>query len=461
MSVRRSLIVLLLVMVLVPSAVFLTTARNTRAEREQQLETLANLQRYTVNTGAVEAIVSAIGKIQADQTVQLSFLTAGRVDEVLVSAGDYVFAGDALVRLDSEIQRIAYEQALLALDNARLQLADAQSPPTEDELAIAQSAVDSAWGAYLSVQNAVTDEDIRAAELSYQQAYGAYEGLKAARDQAPGGFGSAAYNQLDAQTGAASFQAEIARLRLEQLRGSTAPQANATYARVLQAQKELERLQAGPTQFEIDSAQLAVDRAQSQVTRAETALNRTILTTPLEGVVSQVTAEVGGIATPGLTLVEVTDITPLRLTVQVDEVDIRLIREGMPATVELDALQEVILPAVIEKIALSGQPVNGIVNYDVTFMIEVDDPRVRVGMTAEANIVIERRDDVITLPNVYIRRDGERAFVNVLKPDNSIEEIEITLGLQGRDSSEVLTGLQTGDVAVINFADDRFSIFGG
>ncbi len=461
MSVRRSLIVLLLVMVLVPSAVFLTTARNTRAEREQQLETLANLQRYTVNTGAVEAIVSAIGKIQADQTVQLSFLTAGRVDEVLVSAGDYVFAGDALVRLDSEIQRIAYEQALLALDNARLQLADAQSPPTEDELAIAQSAVDSAWGVYLSVQNAVTDEDIRAAELSYQQAYGAYEGLKAARDQAPGGFGSAAYNQLDAQTGAASFQAEIARLRLEQLRGSTAPQANATYARVLQAQKELERLQAGPTQFEIDSAQLAVDRAQSQVTRAETALNRTILTTPLEGVVSQVTAEVGGIATPGLTLVEVTDITPLRLTVQVDEVDIRLIREGMPATVELDALQEVILPAVIEKIALSGQPVNGIVNYDVTFMIEVDDPRVRVGMTAEANIVIERRDDVITLPNVYIRRDGERAFVNVLKPDNSIEEIEITLGLQGRDSSEVLTGLQSGDVAVINFADDRFSIFGG
>lgn len=461
MSVRRSLIVLVLVMVLVPSVVFVITAGNTRAERQQQLETLANLQRYTVDTGTVESIVSAIGTIQADQTVQLSFLTAGRADEILVSVGDYVFAGDALVRLDAEVQRIAYEQALLTLDNARLQLADAQSPPTEDELAIAQSAVDSAWGAYLSVQNAVTDEDIRAAELAYQQAYAAYEGLKAARDQAPGGFGGAAYNQLDAQTGAASFQAEIARLRLEQLRGSTAPQANAAYARVLQAQKELERLQAGPQQFEIDSAQLAVDRAQSQVDRAQTALSRTVLTTPLEGVVSQVTAEVGAIVTPGLTVVEVTDVTPLRLTVQVDEVDIRLIREGMPATVELDALQDVTLPAVIEKIALSGQPVNGIVNYDVSFTIDVNDPRVRVGMTAEANIVIERREEVLALPNVYIRRDGARAFVNVLKPDNSIQEVEITLGLQGRDSSEVLTGLRTGDVAVINFADDRFSIFGG
>jgi len=461
MSVRRSLIVLLLVMVLVPTVVFVTGARNARTERQQQLETLANLQRHVVGTGTVETIVSAIGKIEADQTLQLSFLTAGRVDEVLVSAGDYVFAGDALVRLDNDVQRIAYEQALLALENARLQLADVQEPPTEDELAIAQSAVDTAWGAYLSVQGAVSDEDIRAAELSYQQAYSAYEGLKAARDQAPGGFGSAAYNQLDAQTGAASFQAEIARLRLEQLRSSTGPQANAAYARVLQAEKELERLKAGPTQFEIDSAQLAVDRAQSQVTRAETALNRTILTAPIEGVVSQVTAEVGGIATPGLNVVEVTDITPLRLTVQVDEVDIRLISEGMSATVELDALQDVVLPAVIENISLSGQPVNGIVNYDVSLTIDVDDPRVRVGMTSEANIVIERRDNVLTLPNVYIRRDGTRAFVNVLKPDNSVEEIEITLGLQGRDTSEVLTGLRAGDTAVINFADDRFSIFGG
>jgi HlyD family secretion protein len=133
----------------------------------------------------------------------------------------------------------------------------------------------------------------------------------------------------------------------------------------------------------------------------------------------------------------------------------------MSATVELDALQDVVLPAVIENIALSGQPVNGIVNYDVSFTIDVDDPRVRVGMTAEANIVIERRDNVLTLPNVYIRRDGTRAFVNVLKPDNSVEEIEIALGLQGRDTSEVLTGLRAGDTAVINFADDRFSIFGG
>lgn len=461
MSVRRSLIVLLLIMIAAPMAVFTLSARSARAERQQQLDRLASLQRYSMATGSVDSIVSAIGTIAADQSLQLSFLTAGRVRGVLVQAGDYVYAGDALIQLEDDTQRIAYEQALLALENAQLQLADIQAPPTEDELEIAQAGVDSAWGAYLSVQNAVTDEDIRAAELAYQQAYAAYEGLKAARDQAPGGYGGPAYNQLDAQTGAASFQAEIARLQLEQLKTRTGPQANAAYARILQAEKELERLQAGPTQVEIDSAQLSVDRAQAQVDRAASTLSRLTLTAPIDGVIAQVSAEVGGIVTPGLSVVEVTDITPLRLTVQVDEVDIRLIEEGMSAFVELDALQDVVLPAVIEKIALSGQPLNGIVNYDVSFTIDVDDPRVRVGMTAEANIVIDRRENVLVLPNVYIRREGARAFVNVLNPDNSISEVEITLGLQGRDVSEVITGLDMGDTVVIDFAEDRFSIFGG
>jgi HlyD family secretion protein len=461
MSVKRSLLVLLLVMIIGPLVALNVDANRARAEVEARENALRSLQTYKVERGTIESVVSAIGTIDADRVVQASFLTAGKIRTLLVASGDYVFAGEPLAELENDTQRIVYEQALLALDAAQLELEELLKPVSEDDLALAQASVDSAWGAYMSAANAVTDEDIRAAELAYEQAYTTYESLKAARDQAPGGFGGSAYVQLDAQTGAASFNAEIARLRMESLKNASRPQANAAYARVVQAQKELERLQAGPQQVQLDSASLSIRRAESQLRRAETALNRTTLTAPIDGVISAVNAEVGAAAAPGVTLFEITDADPLRITVQVDEVDIRLIEAGMAAAVELDALDDVRIPAVIERIALIGTPVNGIVNYDVTLTIDSADARVRVGMTAEANIVTERRDDVLIVPNVYIRRDRERAFVNILRADDTLEEVEIRLGLQGRDSSEVVGGLLEGETIAVNTDSSNFALFGG
>jgi HlyD family secretion protein len=174
-----------------------------------------------------------------------------------------------------------------------------------------------------------------------------------------------------------------------------------------------------------------------------------------------VNGEVGATAAPGVALFEITDSDPLRIVVQVDEVDIRLIREGMGASVELDALDDVVIPAQIERIALIGTPVNGIVNYDVTLTIAGADPRVRVGMTAEANIVTERRENVLLVPNVFIRRDRDRAFVNILRADDTLEEVEIRLGLQGRDTSEVIAGLLEGETIAISTAQNNFALFGG
>jgi HlyD family secretion protein len=148
--------------------------------------------------------------------------------------------------------------------------------------------------------------------------------------------------------------------------------------------------------------------------------------------------------------------------VQVDEIDIRQVTQGMPARVQLDALPGLELPATLQEIALLGESQAGIVSYDAEVRLDGTDPNVRVGMTAEAQVVVDERRDVLIVPNLYIRLDRQRdkAFVNTLAEDGTLQEIEIVLGLRGQDSSEVASGLSEGDVIAINLTEGN-SIFGG
>ena len=57
-----------------------------------------------------------------------------------------------------------------------------------------------------------------------------------------------------------------------------------------------------------------------------------------DGIITAVNAEIGALAAPGMGIVEIADVSPLRLTVQIDEIDVRRIRVGMDATIKLDAL---------------------------------------------------------------------------------------------------------------------------
>lgn len=458
MSVRRSLIVLALVMF---GGSFLAFSMRARA-----LETAKpdrNLQFYTVVKGTIDVAVTAIGSVEAAAVADLNFLGAGQVAEVLVEPGDAVATGDILARLVSDNEQAALDQAQLRLQLAELQKEDLLQPPDAGDLAIAQASVDSAWGSFIGIQNSVSDEDIQTAQLKYQQALDQVETARQARLDALGGQPDQVYRILESQIDQAAFDAEVARLQLEALQTSNQGQLNAAYARAVQAQRELEQAQAGATQADIDQADVAIQQAQADVDQAQQMLDQMTIIAPFDGIVSGVSAEVGGVAAPGVPAIQLTNITPLHVTVQVDEIDIRRIREGMQAVLKLDALPGVEIPATLERIALVGTDDDGIISYDVQVQLDATDPRVRVGMTADASVVVDQQADVLVVPNEYIRldRDTNTAYVNIIGTDGRLQEVEVTLGLQGQDSSEITAGLQVGDVLAVDLGGDRLSFLGG
>ena len=135
MSVRGSLALMSALMVGLPLGVFAVRANQLKNENPYR-----NLQLVSVQGGDVQVEVTAIGKIEADQVVRLSFNAPGRVTQVLVNPGDEALTGDLLVQQEDEAQQIAYHQAQLAVQTADLQRQQLAAGPDVGDIRIAQAA---------------------------------------------------------------------------------------------------------------------------------------------------------------------------------------------------------------------------------------------------------------------------------------------------------------------------------
>ncbi len=449
MSVIRTLVVLLILVLVIPFGSSFLNARQIARQEQVEQTRLQNLVRYTVGKGDVQRSISALGTIEAESVVDLGFQTSGQAAEILVKTGDYVRAGDALLRLSNENQRISYEQALLALEKANNALADLLGPVDENDIKIAQANLASAQGSYASAANKASDADIAQAQLRYDQAVNAFEEAQRKR-QVSSGLDTNQYTLLDAQVGAASFNVEIARLQLQQTQTGNSGSLTEAGARIALRQKELDQLLAGPKASAITSAQITLQQAEAQLRDAEITLNRTTLYAPIDGVITKLTIEIGQPVMTGSPIIQISNMSPLGLIAQIDEEDISQIKDNMTAYVELDALPDVQLPASVKQVEIMGSEVNGVVSYDTHFAMSQLNPQVRVGMTGEAFVILESKENVLTIPPNFLHTEPDgRVFVDVIDAANKETRVEVKLGLQGSDSSEVLSGLREGDVVVV------------
>ncbi|GAB4570162.1 MAG: hypothetical protein Kow0077_03760 [Anaerolineae bacterium] len=446
-----------ILVVLVAGAAFLLVRPRLTGEQapeDQQLQTVV------VERGDLVVSVRVTGEVLAGRSAQLGFDTAGIVAEVLVEEGQFVRAGDILARLDNEPQRIALEQAELARQIADLNLASLERGPDQRELNIARANVNSAWAAYVDLRdNSVTQEQIRAAELRYEQALAAWDAAEqASRD--------ARRTEVSlAQVGQASFNAEIARLQLEQLRqGPSQAVLNASQAQVAQAQARLRQVEAGPTQAELDRAAISLRQAELGVQRAQEALEATFLKAPFDGIVHRVNVQAGGIVAPGgLPAFEIVDVADKYVRVQVDEIDVVQVTPGQRVELTFDALERRRFEGTVERVADVATQSGGVTAFDVDIRLAEDAPEILIGMTAAATIIVQELQSVIMVPNVFVRLGQEpgTAFVDVVDESGNLVEREIVLGAQNDSMSEVIEGLQVGEQVAIDLSAGGFSFFGG
>jgi HlyD family secretion protein len=437
---RKVLIGLIVITVLVGGALIYWTRRP--AAQASALEILREAQ---VQRERLVITVNAAGTIEPEQLVSLTFGLAGTVQEVNVVRGQRVEAGDVLATLNSEELTLLAKQAEDALQIQELTLQRVlNSEPTPATLALAQSDIDAA-SANLEIANA----NVTAARGLVDHAEAQKELLRTQpRDE-----------RADAAEDLADAEIAIAKAGVQAANGGV----EVAEANLDRAQAAYNLLLEPPDEDEIAVLREQVDSAQTNLELAQLRLEQSRITSPISGKVANVFINVGEQSTPGVPAITVVDAAGFHIDVNVDEIDIDQIAVGQEVDITLDALPDESVIGTISGISPTSTNTGGVIAYLVTINIDSEEQfNLRPGMSANASIVVNQIDDVLLVPNWAIRLDREtgQAFVNLKRPDGTIEEVVVETGLRNEQLSEVLGGLSEEDVVVLTDEGASFSLFG-
>jgi HlyD family secretion protein len=151
----------------------------------------------------------------------------------------------------------------------------------------------------------------------------------------------------------------------------------------------------------------------------------------------------------GTVLMTLADMGTLEFKGTVDEIDVGKLREGMPVRIQIGALPGKEVKGSLTRIAPKAREKEGATVFDVEVAIDVATTEVvlRAGYSANADIVVQEKTDVLLVPERVVTLDGEKAFVEVPgeSPDSEPEKKEIQVGLSDGLNMEVVAGLDEGD----------------
>ncbi|MEJ2201417.1 MAG: efflux RND transporter periplasmic adaptor subunit [Desulfuromonadaceae bacterium] len=355
---------------------------------------LGPVRKVLEETGIIKSQVGGIVKIGARAT--------GKIDRMLVRVGDRVKAGQLVAQIDNREWRAQEKEARARMEAARSELQRIEKVyPLR--IAEAASALELAEARALYSQNNYR----RMQELVAEKVVSIDE-LEQARQQA----------DIDAS------------------------QVRANRATWQREQEDFAQ--------EKNKAQRAVEQATAALDAISIRLSYTRVLSPMDGLVSQVTAQEGETVVAGLqvaNLVTVIDPTRLEMWVYVDETDVGLAQAGQAVEFRVDAYPEQTFSGHISTIYPEPEIRDNIVYYRA--LVEIDRQqaeRLRPEMTTQVQIVVEEKAQVLRLPNSALKWVDGSQVVFVQNQSGAIERATPELGLAGLTHSEVLSGLSEGDL---------------
>ncbi|WP_455206845.1 efflux RND transporter periplasmic adaptor subunit [Kaarinaea lacus] len=224
------------------------------------------------------------------------------------------------------------------------------------------------------------------------------------------------------------------------------------------ASEEQAELAEGNAKAASAACDAASDRGNVALARVDVVnatLERTIIRAPFDGVVAEINGEIGEFVTPSpigiptLPVVDLIDYQCIYVLAPIDEVDAPAVKEGLPARITLDAFPNHPFEAKVHRISPYIQDVEKqarTVDVEVYFAHLIGDQNLLPGYSADAEIILDKKDSVLRIPTETIFEDNHVYIVH--QSSNTVEKRQIKTGIGNWSYTEVLSGLTASDIII-------------
>lgn len=204
---------------------------------------------------------------------------------------------------------------------------------------------------------------------------------------------------------------------------------------------------------ELSAAENNLELIKNGVTKKAESATNTLVRSTINGMVLDVPVEVGNSViqsntfNDGTTIASVADMNDIIFEGKVDETEVGKIREGMPIELEIGAIDNEKFDAVLEYISPKGKEENGAIQFEIKANVHLKEGQfIRAGYSANANIVLDRKDSVLVIPEGLLKFENENSYVEVMtNVDQQFEKRFVKTGLSDGINIEITEGLKSVD----------------
>ena len=260
------------------------------------------------------------------------------------------------------------------------------------------------------------------------------------------------------QLSSAESRVSVAEISLAQTRREH-DRTTALHAKGVVSDEEAEqsRTALAKAEEELQNARENLEIVKNGISSRFKELSNTQIRSTIDGMILGVPIKVGNSViqantfNDGTTIATVADMSNMLFRGNVDETDVGKLREGMPVKLTIGALQNVELDALLEYVSPKATEDNGVVLFEVKAAVTVpDEVFVRAGYSANASVMIESREGVLTLPESTVEFEEGKSYVYVLTSAEGAEEQtfdkrEVQLGLSDGINIEIKEGVTAGE----------------
>ena len=174
------------------------------------------------------------------------------------------------------------------------------------------------------------------------------------------------------------------------------------------------------------------------------------LIAPRDGVIGYRAAEVGALAAAGTKVFELVDNSHVYVDCSLSENDAAVLETGMDVDVTIDALGQSYTGKLVY---VSPAMDDSAKTYTVRISLDEDKSAIKAGLFARSQIDILQRPQTLFVPKEAVINKNGRVTVFVVRPDQTVEERDVRIGLLNDTQEEIISGLADGDVVALSNQD--------